>query len=324
MSTSPWRIATVLPVLSAALYLASSPHNAHAQAIAPPAADETLIYVIREGRFVGGGAKMWVAVNDQTVARLENKGYAVVRAKAGAITLNLASIGMVNAAIALDDRPGETVYLQWRLGDFDFKELDAAAGRDLVAGADQTEPIEEVLGNNEQIDALLNLSRLGFELTQPASEKMSPSNADAVVTILRRDEAPTLRFGIWAEDRYIATLAPNEAVDIRLPPGEHFFLSGYVGTTLLKARVEAGKHYYAWVDVGGMVLRVKMMPVATSESAQLDKWLEDVAFVQLDSAAMTPRVREREVAVTEWMRAVVERAKTGAVDFTELGSEHAF
>jgi hypothetical protein len=324
MSTFRWRMRLCLSLPLAALLLFSLPHIAHAQEIAPPAPDETLVYVLRGGRFVGGGAKVWVAVNDQTVARLENKGYAVVRAKAGAITLNLASIGMVLTAVALDDRPGETVYLRWRLGDYAFEELSEVEGRELVAEADQTEPIDELLGNNEQVDALLNLSRLGFDLLRPATEKMSPSNEDAVLTILRREEAPTLRFGIWAEDRYIATLAPNEAVDIRLTPGEHFFLSGHVGTTLLKARVEAGKHYYAWVDVGGMVLRVKMMPVATRESEQLGKWLDDVAFVRLDSEAMAPRVRERETMVTDWVRSVVDRAKAGTVDFTELGAEHAF
>ena len=42
---------------------------------APPAHDETLIYVIREGRFTGSMNKMWIAVNDRTVARVENDAY---------------------------------------------------------------------------------------------------------------------------------------------------------------------------------------------------------------------------------------------------------
>ena len=54
---------------------------AQAWGVAAPTQDETLIYVLREGRFTGGGAKMWIAVNDQTVARVKNRQYAVIRAK---------------------------------------------------------------------------------------------------------------------------------------------------------------------------------------------------------------------------------------------------
>src|SRR5262249_51473227 len=132
------------------------------------------------------------------------------------------------------------------------------------------------------------------------------------------------KFGVWGEDRHIATLSANEAVDIRLDPGEHFFLSGHVGTTLLRANVEAGKHYYAWIDVGEMVFRVKMMPVETREATELEKWLSEVTYVRLDPAAQTPRVLERETLVTDWVQSVVERARGGTVDYTELGSAHAF
>ena len=77
--------------------------------VTPPADDETLIYVIREGRFAGSMNKMWIAVNDQTVARVENDAYAIVRAKAGRITVNLATAGIVAGAIAVDDRPGNSL-----------------------------------------------------------------------------------------------------------------------------------------------------------------------------------------------------------------------
>jgi hypothetical protein len=322
MRSSPSRSATALCVLLTGFSIQAP--TAAAQEIAPPAADETLIYVIRGGRFVGGGAKVWVAVNDQTVARVENKGYAVVRAKAGQITLNLASTGIVLAAIALDDRPGQTAYLQWRVGELVFQELDAEQGRAAIAAADRTEPIEETLGNNEQFHALLNLSRLGFDVMRPATAAASPDTEHAVLTIFRRAENDKLSFGVWSEDRYLGTLAANQAVDVRLTPGEHYFMSGNVGTTLLKAQVEAGKHYYAWLDVGEMIYRVKMMPVATNEAKERDEWLEAVSYVEVSQDAMPPRAREREAMVTEWIRSVVERAKDGTVDFTEITPANGF
>lgn len=322
MRSSPSRSAIALCVLLTGLATLAPP--AAAQEIAPPAADETLIYVIRAGRFVGGGAKMWVAVNDQTVARVENKGYAVVRAKAGMLTLNLATTGIVVAAIALDDRPGQTVYLQWRVGDLVFQELDAEQGLAAIAESDLTEPIEETLGNNEQFHALLNLSRLGFDAMRPASAAASPDAEHAVLTIFRRAENDKLTFGVWSEDRYLGTLSANQAVDVRLTPGEHYFMSGNVGTTLLKAQVEAGKHYYAQLDVGEMIYRVKMVPVATSDAKLRDEWLEAVSYVEVNRDAMAPRGRERESMVTEWIRGVVEQAKGGTVDFTEITPANGF
>jgi len=85
------------------LFAGTSTGIAQEAGIAPPADDETLIYVIREGRFAGSMNKMWVAVNDKTVGRVENDAYAVVRAKAGRITLNLATAGIVAGAFAVDD-----------------------------------------------------------------------------------------------------------------------------------------------------------------------------------------------------------------------------
>ena len=121
--------------------------------VAPPSDDETLIYVIREGRFTGSMNKIWIAVNDQTVARVENDAYAIVRAKAGRITLNLATTGIVAGVIAVDDRPGETVYLTWRLSDVHMAELEATAAHELLANIKQTPPLEELRRNNEQVQA---------------------------------------------------------------------------------------------------------------------------------------------------------------------------
>jgi hypothetical protein len=310
--------------LLTALFVVTPAKSCHAADIAPPGPDETLIYVLRTGKFVGGGVKVWVAVNDQTVAKLSNKGYAVVRAKAGAITLNLASAGMVLAAIAVDDRPGQTVYLQWGIGDYAFEVLDAQKGAELVQASEQTEPIEAALPNNEQVQAFVNLSRLGFDLMKPASDRLMPDSQHAVLTIFRKSDNPKLHFGVWAEDRYIGTLSANEGIDVPLTPCEHFFGSGHVGSTLLKAQVEAGKHYYAVLDVGAMVLRVHLNPIAKRDSAQLKGGLDSVKFVRLDTAAMAPRALERELTYTDFVRSSVDKAKSGKLDFTALGSDHAF
>jgi len=306
------------------LYFVSPMPVADAKEIAPQAADETLIYILRVGRFAGSGAKLWVAVNDQTVARLKNKRYSVVRAKAGAITLNLANAGMIHAAIAIDDRPGETVYLKWRLGDWEITEVAETEGMKFLQEAEQMDPIDAPLGNNEQVDALMNLSRLGFDLMRHAEERLSPDDEHALVSIFRTKQSDKLHMGIWSEDRYLGTLSANQGIDVLVPAGEHFFLSGYVGTSLMQAQVEAGKRYYVRLAIGKMILRVRLTPVGPDKSKDLDKWLSKVDWVEVDSDAITPRIREREDVVTEFLRSAGERAKSGEADVDLMGSAHAY
>ena len=322
MSISRTRARILALALLAAVFVTPPSNDSHAGDVAPPAPDETLIYLLRTGKL--GAAKVWVAVNDQTVAQFSNKGYTVVRAKTGAITLNLALGGMVLTAIALDDRPGQTVYLQWGINEYRFEELDAQKGAELVHAAEQAPPIDKVLGNNEQMHALIDLSRLGFDLMRPASERLMPDAEHAIVTIFRRSDNPKLHFGVWAEDHYVGTLSANEGIDVSLTPGEHYFGSGHVGTTLLKTQVEAGKHYYVLLDVGGVVLRVYLNPVTKKDAPQLKNWLHDVNFVRLESAGLSPRALEREATYTGFVRSSVEKAKAGKLDFTSLGSDDAF
>ncbi len=291
--------------------------------IAPAADDETLIYVIRPKRFTGGAVGFWIAVNDKTVARIKHKKHAVVRAKAGRISLNLAIQGSPVATIALDDRPGETVYLKYRVGDANITEIDAAAAEDLLRKSKLMDPIDEVLPNKEQISALLNLSRFGFELMRPASGRLEPDSESAVITLFRRNEVPKMEFGIWGEDGFIATLKANEGVDLRVAAGEHFFLAGQTGTTVMRASVEAGKRYHAWLDIGKMILRLRLTPVARDQASELDKWLSDVEWVELNPNAMTPRINEREELVVEYLQSVVEKARQGRADFAVLAADHA-
>jgi hypothetical protein len=159
-----------------ALVAGVSTGNAQQAGIEPPADDETLIYVIREGRYAGSMNKMWVAVNDQTVGKIENDAYAVVRAKAGRITLNLATAGIVAGAVAVDDRPGETVYLKWRLGDIHMTEVPTDEAQPLLASLTPTPPIDEILPNNEQVQANFALDILGMNLTQPETAAVEPDD----------------------------------------------------------------------------------------------------------------------------------------------------
>jgi hypothetical protein len=312
-------LATIVP-----LSLAPATSRADAAAVAPPADDETLIYVIREGRMLGAAVGHWIAINDKTVARLKSDKHAVIRAKSGLITLNLANSGVPVFSAAIDDRPGETVYLKWRLGDKELTELDEAAAAKFLRKTKPMDPIEASLPNAEEIPVLINLSRLGFDLMQPAREAIAPDNEHGVITIFRRKEADKIDLGVWNEHGFVGTLGANEAVSIAVPPGTHFFLAGNVGTSLLKTEVEAGKRYYAWIDYGKMMGRVRLTPVSLSQSEELQSWLKKTKQVELNPQAITNRIRDREKIVTDFLQLAIERANNGTADFTLLDNDDAY
>jgi hypothetical protein len=292
--------------------------------VEPPGPDETLIYVMREGRMLGAAGGHWIAINDKTVGSLRNDTHAVFRYPAGLITLNIASGGAPAASIALDNRGGETVYLEYKLGATEFVELDEKAAQKLIRKTDLKEPLLEVEPNNEQFAVLMNLSRLGFDVMEPAEGPAEPDAEHGVVTIFRQKDGDKFDFGIWNEGGFVGTLGAREAITLRLEPGSYLFMAGNLGYTQMLADVEAGKRYYAWLDYGGWVGRVRLTPVPATDARELEKLLGKVSYVTLGPAMESENIRARERMVVDYVLEVAEMARAGTVDFNLLGAEHAF
>jgi hypothetical protein len=293
-------------------------------AVEPPGPDESLVYLIREGKLVGAAGGHWVAVNDETVASLRNDEHTILRIPAGINTLNIASGGMPAASIALDHRGGETIYLEYKLGATEFVELDEKAALKLIRKTDRSDPIEEIEPNNEQVAVLMNLSRLGFDVMEPAAGPAEPDDEHGVVTIFRQKDGKKFEFGIWSDAGFVGTLGAREAVSLKLEPGPHFFMAGNLGVTQMRADVEAGKRYFAWLDYGGWIGRVRLTPVPAADAKELDKLLSKVEYVTPGAAVNVEGVRAREQVVVEHIKETAERARTGDVDFNLLGPENAF
>lgn len=302
----------------------SPARSASSAEVAPPAADETLIYVMREN--IGGG-KYWITVNDQAVGRVKNKRYAVVRAKSGRITLSLNTQGIVPAAITLDDLPGKTIYLKWRLPGTSLQIITKREGQEFIAKHKRTKDIEKKpLGNFLELVPLMNLSRMGlYNITRRASQTPKADSEHAVITLFRREDGPRMQFGIWGERGFLGTLLSEEGIRLRVPPGNYYFSANQrYSIPLLKAEVEAGKEYFAWLDYGLRSQKVRWRPMPVKEVKKLKSWLEGVEWVEVAEDEMTPRIRERESIVTEYIQGMVKLADSGEKDFSLLGKEHAF
>ena len=293
-------------------------------AVEPPGPDETLVWVIREGKMMGAAYGHWIAVNDETVGSLRNDTHVILRLPAGINTLNVASSGTSAAAIALDHRGGETVYLLYELGATEFIELDEKRAHKLIRKTDPGKPIDAITPNNEQFVVLMNLSRLGFDVMEPAAGPLEPDAEHGVVTIFRQKDGKKLEFGIWNDSGFVGTLGAREAVSVRLPAGSHFFMAGNLGVTQMRADVEAGKRYYAWLDYGGWIGRVRLTPVPASDAKELEKLLSKVTYVAPGSAAAQEGVTVREQIVVDYVREIAAMAQRGEIDYNLLGPENAF
>ncbi len=192
-----------------------------------------------------------------------------IRVKAGTITLNLARQGLPFGTTVLDDRPGETAYFKFRMGELMLTELQESEAMKLMRKTKPGEVLETPLPNNEEIRALLNLSIPGSDLMRPATQRRAPDGDNALITVFRRGDGDILDLGIWSEDRFLGILKVKQGLEVLVPAGTHFFLAGYVGTSLLQAEVEVGKRYYAWLDVGSLVYSVRLTPVTRQQSDNL-------------------------------------------------------
>ena len=149
--------------------------------VAPPADDETLIYLIEQKGM--GGVKFGISVNGEFVARTKHKQHTITHAKAGRLTFSIWRGKMVLGAIALDDRPGETVYLTHKWGNFEISEISAGEAAELM---EKTKPakIENLDGKvtppEVQMLTLVNIGRLGFDLMKPAMGRLEPDDGKTV------------------------------------------------------------------------------------------------------------------------------------------------
>lgn len=326
IATSRMTIGVACAILAGSTTFLPGQASAKDLVVAPPAADETLIYVFRKI----SGYGIWIAVNDQTVTPIKkNKRHAVVRAKAGLITLNAARAGWVIGEITIDDRPGETVYvLVSGSGIVPKYAVEEISADDAAKRMRKTKPedLMEPLPNNEYHGVLLNPGQLGFNLMQLAGEALEPDVNSAVITFFRRKEKKTVDkdIGIWGSDGFIGDLRNEEALSVRVAPGEHFFLAGRTSTSVLRAQVEAGKQYYVWQDISLMTEGVKLVPIEGSQEGELQEWLSATTLLELNESAQTPRVRERGDIVMSYVNQSIAKARSGEISVAILAEAHAF
>ncbi len=221
------------------------------QAPPPPAADQTHVYVVRGSNFQGGARGLWVAVNDKVVADLPNGSHVLLKLPAGINTVHgvqgTAGVGFC----AVDNRPGETVFLQFDYAKGKTVEVARDLGVSMVMQTKAVAPLAEPRRNDAYDNLLLNPGALGLDLVTQGGEALAPDAQSAVVTFYRGGGVTAeLSYSIWSDSAYLGSLTGNSYFQVRLPPGSHTFVARSERFSIVRADLEAGKHYAIDQSVG--------------------------------------------------------------------------
>jgi hypothetical protein len=282
-------------------YAAAGNANKVQQSFTPPevAADETNVFVIRESGFVGGARGAWIAANNNVVADLSNGSHVMIKLKSGLNVIHgvqgLAGFGFV----PVDNRPGETVYLNLAYTKGEMNEITAEAALPLINKTKQIELLPEVRPNTALDDITVNPGRLGFKIMEASDAILEPDDKSAVITFFRSEKLiKAIPFDLWDDSGYVGSLKGGYYFDLRVAPGAHTFISKSEHYAVLKADVAAGKHYYVEleVDLGWNQAHIKILPMDLVKDAMKINGLKKLTCTalsasMLENAVVKPRIQ---------------------------------
>ena len=297
-----------------------------AEGAADPVAAATQVYIIREKSFVGGGRGVWIAANDRVVASLSNGSHVRLTLDQAINSINAVQGKAGFAYMALDNRPGETIYARIEYLKGTITEIPADEGAALVAKTKPMTLLDEVRPNDAYDNLLVNPELLGLGLVSTAVEPMTTDEHSAVISFYRPGKlVAQLPFTFWNQDGYAASLYGGQYVQLRVAPGSHRFVGFSERLSVLEMSVEAGKEYAVEFDVGmgWNQAHIKLLPVdTTAQASKIDGWKQTLALVGVDQAALASEKAAPRVAAgfsylqqnqQKWLsEEAVRRSNTGA------------
>ncbi len=246
-------------------------------------ADKTGLYVIRGSNFVGGGRGLWVAVNESVIADLSNGSHVYLELDVGLNTLHFVQAKVGFGYLAVDNKPGETIYAKFGYATTNLTEvLDDDLGQSIVMKTDAVAPLEEKRRNDAFDNLLINPGVLDYPIMINASEILTADESHALVGFYRPDKLiASWAFDIWNQEGYIGSTKGGSFFTVKLKPGHHVFISRSERYSVLDAELEAGKEYAIELDVGmgWNQAHIKLLPIDLNTdkgSRQTKDWKENL------------------------------------------------
>jgi hypothetical protein len=256
-----------------------------------------MIYVIRTSSLHGAARTVWVACNDQYIAKLQSGSYYYFKVPAGINTVNIEQSGISLVYHQVDNRGGETVFLQLEYTKGKLVEIPKNQGITLVMKYKEGSKYSGGEKSDQYQKALLNPGFVGLELMKSADADSSdhPSGAAWITFIRNLSYAKDVPFSIWSKEGWIGDLNGESYFRTKVQPGRHLFFCYSGNWKALEIKAEAGKHYFVQVtvDSGWQAANLQFKPIYKEQNHYLQTWIKGSREVTPNEAAIDSAVRGR-------------------------------
>jgi len=288
-----------------------------------PTAEQTFVYVIRGSSAVGGMRGMWIAANDKVVADLSSGTHALLKLDAGINSIHAVQALAGFGYIAVDNKPGETVFLRINYTTAKMEKLDRELGITMVMETDEAKELTETRHNTAYDNLLINPSVLGFKIMTETASTIEPDENTAVINFIRAETLGSeIPFDLWSEQGFVGSTKGSTYFQVRVNPGEHTFLAFSERYSALKANVEAGREYFAEVDIdmGWNQAHIQIIPMSTTEDAkQIAKWRSNAKLIALDPTVLaSDEFSQRIELALDLVNEKIEQVKMGKINSRKL------
>ncbi len=258
--------------------------------------DETLVYVIRESSFVGGGRGLWVGHNKDIITDLGSGDYTYFKVKKGINTINAVQTMTGFSYYAIDETSAEPVFLKFNYAKGTVERLPNDLGISYISKYSEVKTLPDVRHNDGYLNGLLNLAMYkNLNIMTESNATLVPDNKNAVITFIRPDTfADVLKYTIWSDNGIVGNLNAKSYFQVKIPEGKHNFYVKSQVTYALEANVMANKNYVVELDVGmgWTTAHVKLNPIDTNNNNKYLGWIRSSKHLKLNEV-LDDNVKER-------------------------------
>jgi hypothetical protein len=288
-----------------------------------PAADEMRVYFIRESAMYGAVRHIWVACDEKVIASIGSGNYCCFKVKTGPSIINVVQAKTPAGFYLVKFRPGETVYLLYKITKGTITEVTPDVGEKYLAKTKEALLNEEANPNDAYEFSLINPGFFGEELMKSTRETINPDSEEAVITFTRPGSLFKIApFGIWDEDGYLGTLKAKTYFQVKVKPGKHFFIGKARDFSVVEADVEAGKQYYIEfkASMSWLFANIKLEPIKKGEDDILPELLKG-SLVTYDESKVSDNLKALMDKSKVVVDGVLKKVANGEIEASKLSIE---
>ncbi len=276
---------------------------------------DTRIYVFRQKSMVGAIMTVSVGVDDKLIAQLKSSTYCEFTERAGSITVAILQANMLVDFFAVDQRPGESVFLSLDYKRATLTEIPRSRGLELLKSYKEMPILAVPKPNPAYVSTLMNPGLIDSNLMNRSDGVLSPDAEHAVITFVgdyKYKTFKTVPLGIWMEGAFLGSLKGHSLFQVKVNSGRHLFFSKYAEWSVLEAELEAGKTYYAQVKMtrGGNQPHVNLIPVKRDTGQPvIDAWMREFEQLTFDRQNLRNSMEERLATAFPFIKKTMEQVE---------------